>query len=228
MWDFFETIKENPLFEGIGISDFKKLISCLPAKSVKCQKNDIILLAGNDVNVVGLVLSGRVRVVKEDAGGDEAILAELSAPNLFCEVFACAELDYSPITIRASDDCEVLLMDYRKIIEACPSVCPYHIRLNRNLLRAVARKSLLLNQKVEILSKRSIRERLICFFDMQRGAAKEFTIPYNREEMARYLCVDRSAMSNEISKMQKEGLIRFNRNDFEILDKLGGFIRIPN
>jgi len=218
MWSFFETIKESPLFEGIGLSDFKKLISCLPAKASKYQKNDVIMLAGDDINVVGLVLSGSVRIIKEDVDGNEAILAELLAVNLFCEVFACAELDYSPITVRASDECEVLLMDYRRIIETCPSVCPSHLRLNRNLLRAVARKSLLLNQKVEILSKRSVRERLLCFFDMQRGMAKKFTIPYNREEMARYLCVDRSAMSNEIGKMQKEGLIRFNRNSFEILD----------
>jgi len=218
MWSFFETIKESPLFEGIGLSDFKKLVSCLPAKAAKYQKNDVILLAGDALNIVGLVLSGSVRVIKEDIEGNETILAEISAVNLFCEVFACAELDYSPITVWASEDCEVLLIDYRKIIETCPSVCPAHLRLNKNLLRAVARKSLLLNQKVEILSKRSIRERLLCFFDMQRGIAKKFTIPYNREEMARYLCVDRSAMSNEIGKLQKEGLIRFNRNTFEILD----------
>lgn len=219
MWSFFETIKENPLFQGIGLNDFKKLVTCLPAKTARYGKNEIILLAGEEINIVGLVLSGSVRVIKEDAEGNEAILAELSASNLFCEVFASAELDYSPITVLASEDCEVILMDYRKMIETCPSLCPAHMRLNKNLLRAVARKSLLLNQKVEILSKRTIRERLLCYFDMHRGMARKFTIPYNREEMARYLCVDRSAMSNEIGKMQKEGLIRFSRNDFEILDR---------
>jgi len=217
MWSFFETVKENPLFQGIGLSDFKKLVSCLPAKTAKYQKNDIILLAGEEINIVGLVLAGSVRVVKEDVEGNEAILAEISVSNLFCEVFACAELDYSPITVRASEECEVLMIDYRKIIETCQSGCQSHLRLNKNLLRAVARKSLLFNQKVEILSKRTIRERLFCFFDMQRGMAKKFTIPYNREEMARYLCVDRSAMSNEMGKMQKEGLIKFDRNKIEIL-----------
>jgi CRP-like cAMP-binding protein len=215
MVSFYDTLKENPLFKGIGLNDFKKLIICLPGRTVKCKKNEIILAAGDEVNSIGLVLSGGVKVVKEDVDGNENILAELSAPNLFYDVFACAELDYSPYTVFATTESEVMLLNFKKMVEICPQMCPSHIRLNRNLLRAVARKGLIFNEKVEILSKRTIRERLLCFFDMQKG--KKFTIPYNREELAHYLCVDRSAMSNELSKMQKEGLLTFHRNHFEIL-----------
>jgi CRP-like cAMP-binding protein len=214
MISFYDTLKESPLFRGIGLNDFKILIICLPGKTLKCKKNDIILAAGEEVNVVGLVLSGWVKVVKEDVDGNENILAELPAPSLFYDVFAYAELDYSPYTVFASSDCEVLLLNAKKLTETCPQLCPAHISLNRNLLRAVARKGLLFNEKVEILSKRTIRERLLCYFGMQNS--NKFTIPYNREELAHYLCVDRSAMSNELSKMQKEGLLAFSKNSFEI------------
>jgi CRP-like cAMP-binding protein len=217
MLSLFDTIKENPLFDGIGLNDFKKLVVCLPAKTVKYRKNEIILAAGEEVNTIGLVLSGWVKVVKEDADGNENILAEFSSPNLFYDVFACAELDYSPYAVFASSDCEVMLLNFNKMVEICSQMCPSHVRLNRNLLRAVAKKGLMFNEKVEILSKRTIRERLFCFFDMQKGT--KFAIPYNREELAHYICVDRSAMSNELSKMQKEGLIRFSRNNFEILER---------
>jgi CRP-like cAMP-binding protein len=175
MISFYDTLKESPLFSGIGLNDFKKLIICLPGKTMKCKKNEIIIAAGEEVTIVGLVLSGLVKVVKEDADGNENILAELSAPSLFYDVFACAELDYSPYTVFASSDCEVLLLNFKKLTEICPQLCPAHIRLNRNLLRAVARKGLLFNEKVEILSKRTIRERLFCYFDMQKG--NKFAIP---------------------------------------------------
>ena len=163
-------------------------------------------------------MSGCVRVLREDIDGEAGILAELSAPNLFCEVFACAELEHSPVSIIASEDCEVLLMDYKRIVQPCPTACRYHNQLIKNLLRAVARKSLLLNQKVEILSKRTIRERILSFLVSHSDSEKKVTIPYNREEMARYLCIDRSALSRELCKMRDDGLILFNRNIFELLD----------
>ena len=96
------------------------------------------------------------------------------------------------------------------------SACPFHAKLIENMLGLLAKKNLMLNQKIEILSKRTTREKLLCFFDAQRGAAKRFTIPFNREELAHYLCVDRSAMSNELCKMRDEGLIKFQRNNFEV------------
>ena len=104
-----------------------------------------------------------------------------------------------------------------KIITSCTAACPFHANLIENMLKLLAHKNLMLNQKIEVLSKRTTKEKLMCFFDYQRGAAKKFTIPFSREEMAHYLCVDRSAMSNELCKMRDEGLIRFNRNEFEII-----------
>ncbi len=217
MKKIFEIINNNPLFVGIAFSDFEPMLGCLSARTVSYQRDDLILLSGDTVSFVGLVLAGSVQIIKEDREGNVTILTELGVSDIFGEVFACAGIDHSPVTVQAAEDCELLFIDYRKIIKTCSSVCPFHARLIENMLSIIAKKNLILNQKIEMLSKRTTREKLICFFDMQRGMAKRFTIPFNREEMAQYLCVDRSAMSNELSKMRNEGLILFNKNEFEIL-----------
>ena len=217
MKKIFETIKNNPLFQGIAFSDFERMFSCLSAKTACYKKGNVILLSGDAVNFVGLILSGGVKIIKEDDNGNYTILTELSISEMFGEVFACAGISQSPVTIQATDDVEILFIDYKKIITSCSSVCPFHTRLIGNMLKLIAQKNLMLNQKIDMLSKRTTREKLLCFFDFQRGAAKKFTIPFNREELARYLCVDRSAMSNELCKMRDEGLINFQKNRFEVL-----------
>ncbi len=217
MKNIFETVKNNPLFIGIGYSDFESMFSCIEARTASYKKSDIILLSGNTVNFIGLILSGRAMVIKENQDGNRAILTELSESELFGETFACAGVDHSPVTVEAVEDSEVLFINYKKIINTCSSACGFHSKLIENMLKLIAKKNLMLNQKIDILSKRTTREKLLLFFDTQRGGGKKFTIPFSREEMAQYLCVDRSAMSNELSKMRDEGIIHFNRNEFEIL-----------
>jgi len=213
----FEALKNNPLFQGIAFSDFEKMLTCLSAKTTGYEKDSIILLSGDAVDFVGLILSGSVRIINEDQDGRINILTEIGVSELFGEVFACAGIDHSPVTIQAAESTEVLFINYRKIITSCTTACPFHTKLIENMLRLIAAKNLMLNQKIEVLSKRTTREKLLAFFDKQRGMAKKFTIPYNREELASYLCVDRSAMSNELCKMRDEGLIRFHRSEFELL-----------
>ena len=213
----FESAKNSPLFQGIAFSDFERMLDCLSAGTSCYKKDGIILLAGDPVNFVGLILAGSVQIIKEDLDGRIAIITELGVSDAFGEVFACAGISHSPVTILAAEDTEVLLLDYKRVITSCSSACPFHSRLIENMLKLIATKNLVLNQKIEILSKRTTREKLMCYFDSYRGAARRFTIPFNREELAQYLCVDRSAMSNELCKMRDEGLIAFNRTEFEIL-----------
>jgi len=213
----FNIIKNNVLFEGITLSDFEKIFFCLSAKKKSYKKNEVILISGNIVNHIFIILSGSVQIVKENIDGKENILTELYSPEIFGEVFACANIVHSPITAIASDKSEVLFINYKKIITSCPSSCISHTKLIGNMLKLIAKKNLMLLQKIELLSKRTTRDRLLLYFDMQRGMAKKFTIPYNREDLAAYLCVDRSAMSNEFSKMQKDGIIKYKKNIFEVL-----------
>lgn len=217
MIKIFNILKYNPLFNGIEYGDFERLFNCIDSKTKIYDKDDIIMLSGDSVSFVGIVLSGGVKILKEDIDGNVMILTELTAPELFGETLVCAGIDRSPVTVRASEKSEILFIGYKKIIGVCSHMCDFHSRLIENMLSLIAKKNLMLNQKIEILSKRTTREKLCAFFDAQRGAARRFAIPYNREELAHYLCVDRSAMSNELSKMRSEGLIEFNKNSFEIL-----------
>jgi len=217
MKKIFEVAKHNPLFQNIAFSDLEPILSCLSARAATYQKDDVILLSGDPVSFVGLVLSGSVRIIKEDVDGNSTILSKLTISEVFGEVFSYAEIFHSPVTVQAVEETEVLFLDCGKMITSCSNACPFHARLIKNMLKLFAQKNLMLNQKIEVLSKRTTRDKLFCFFDQQRGVASKFTIPFSREEMATYLCIDRSAMSNELSKMRKDGLIRFNRNEFEIL-----------
>ena len=205
------------MWSGIGYSDFEAMMRCMDAKTRNYDKGDIVLLSGDAVHHIGLLVSGGAKVMHEDIDGNTSILMELSISDIFGEVFACAGIEHSPVTVQAAEKCEILFLNYRKVITSCTSTCAFHARLIENMLKLIAQKNILLNQKIEILSKRTTREKLLAFFDMQRGVAKKFTIPYSREEMAHYLSVNRSAMSNELSKMRDEGLIQFHRNSFELL-----------
>lgn len=214
----FDKIKANLLFKGIGVEDFETLQSCIEGSVQTYEKGAVIQLAGNPVKTIGLVVSGIVQIMQEDREGKQNLIAELPEGELFGEVFACAEVSHSPVTVFAAQSCEILHLNYRKVITTCSSVCPFHQKLIENMLTLIATKNLLLNQKIDILSRRTTRERLLLFFDYHRKGARRFTVPFSREELAAYLCVERSAMSAELSKMQREGLISYERNRFQLLE----------
>ncbi len=217
MKEIFDIIKINPLFNGISFDEFEKIFYCIGARKESYKKNDIIVLSGNRIDFIGIVLLGSVKVIKEDINGNISILTELTKAELFAETFVCAGILHSPVTIQSSENSEILFINYNKIINICSAGCIFHTKLIENMLKLLAHKNLMLNQKIDILSKRTTREKLLLFFETQRGMEKKFKIPYNREELAHYLCVDRSAMSNELCKMRNEKLIKFKKNEFEIL-----------
>ena len=217
MKEIFDILKHNDLFNGIILSDFEKMITCLSPIRKKFNKAETILNTGDRVDCIYIILSGSVKVVKNTIDGKENILTELSTSEIFGEVFSCANILHSPVTVISLGESEVLFLDYKKSITSCQSICSYHSKLILNMLKLLANKNIMLHQKIELISKRTTRERLLLYFDLNRGLKKKFTIPHNRENLSSYLCVDRSAMSNELSKMQKEGIIKYNKNQFEIL-----------
>lgn len=219
MKDLFKIIKHSPLFNDVTLSEFEKMFSCIGARVQRYSKNQIILLTGNRVDFIGIVLSGSVKILNENANGDVSIDALLSPPEMFAESLACAEISHSPVTVMAAEDSEVMLFNYKKVITSCGSACSFHSRLVENMLLIMAKKNLMQKEKISILSSHSLRERLMTFLELQRkrSGSNRFDIPYNREELADYLCVNRSTMSNELSKMRDEGLIRFEKNRFELI-----------
>lgn len=215
MENIFETLKENALFKHINQKDFDKTLCCLSAKTTFYRKNDIIIYAGEQPKFIGLVLSGKVRMLRENMSGNQIILGEICSPDFFGEIYALTGIEGYPVTVQATTDCQILKIDFRRIVKTCPSVCPGHRHLIQNMLQIMATRISMLDHKVEILSKKTIRERLLCFLEAHSKGQKKFSLTFNREEMAQFLCVDRSALSNELSKMRNEGIITYNRNQFE-------------
>ena len=211
--------KNIPLFEGIAENELQALLTCLSATERIYEKDQFIFSVGEPASLVGIIRSGDVHIVKEDFLGNRTIIAALSAGDVFGEAFACARAKNLPVSVVATTECEIILIDFQKIISTCSSSCGFHSRMIENMLGIVASKNVALNQKVEIISKRSTREKLIAFLSMyaQRTGRRQFEIPFNRQELADYICVERSAMSAELSKMQRDGLIRTTKHQFELL-----------
>lgn len=220
MKEYFETLKSVALFEKIAETDFVHMLNCLDARLAVYEKDNIIFLTDDTISQVGIILSGKVQIIKEDYLGNRTILAELSVANVFGETFACAGVSRSPVTVLAVTGCKVLFINYRKIVTTCSSACVFHTRLIENMLKLLANKNLMLNQKIQFISKRTTRERLMAYFAVQMEKAKSnrFTIAFARHELADYLCVDRSAMSRELSKMRVEGILNFKGNRFEVFE----------
>ena len=216
----YPILQTCPLFQNMEPAGLTDMLSCLHAKTVVVIKNQTILREGDPAGNIGIVLSGTVQVIREDYDGNRNIVSIIEAGQMFAEVFACAGLETMPVSVTAVSDSEILFVDCRRILTGCPNACEFHGRLIGNLLKIVATKSLMLNQKIEIISKRTTREKLLTYLRMQakQCGSREFTIPYDRQALADYLGAERSAMSAEIGKLCKEGVIESRKSWFKLLE----------
>lgn len=218
----FEGLKnvyEFEIFRGIKAEEMEAMLQCLNAKSSSFKKGEAIMLEGDPASCMGIVISGQADIIKEDYYGNRSIMAKVDAGELFGEVFACAGADAMPVSVFAAENCRIMFMDCGKVIRTCSRSCPFHGTLISNLLRIVSEKALFLNRKIDFLSKRRTREKLLAFLSSQAKQAgkSDFTIPFNRQELADFLCVERSAMSAELSRMKRDGLIDYDRSRFRLL-----------
>lgn len=167
---------------------------------------------------MGLVLAGSVHVVREDFWGRRDIIAELSPGETFAESFACTGAPLN-VDVLANGDCAALYIDMSRALSSCSSACEFHARLIRNLIGAFAASNLRLNEKIAHVTRRSTREKLLSYLSAQarRAGSACFESPLNRQQLADYLAVDRSAMSAELGRMRDEGLIRFKRSRFTLV-----------
>ena len=219
MEKFLKILKECPLFSGVESDNLEKMLNCFGAVAHQYDKNEFIFAAGDEVRSFGIVLSGSVHVVREDYWGNRFILAHIPPGGLFGEAFSFAETVSFPVSVTAAEKTKVLLIDYRHITAACVNACGFHVSLIQNMMKILAQKNIMLTGKMEILTHRTTRARLLAYLSEQAEKASEnpFTIPFNRQQLADYLSVERSAMSAELSKMQSDGLIKTNKSEFELL-----------
>lgn len=208
------------LFDGADKGDIPTMIKCLGAVIKSYSKGEAIFSEGDRAGLVGIILSGTVQIVKDDYYGNRNLLAMAEAGELFAEAYACAGADTLPVSVIAISDCKILLINCKQIVTA-DNTCKFHYLIMNNLLKIVSMKNILLNDKTEITSKRTTKEKLMAYLSAyaKKCSTSEFDIPLNRQELADYLCVERSAMSAEIGKLKKEGKIDCAKNHFVLLDE---------
>ena len=207
------------LFRDIGDSELSALLSCLGAVSASYKKEETVFLSGEKPERFGIVLSGQLQIVQDDYYGNRTILGNPGEGSLFGEAFAFAAIDSLPVSVVAASDCELLCFSSNRFAAPCSNACGFHSRLIKNMLGIVAKKNIELTKKIEFTSKRTTREKLLSYLASEglRAGGGRFRIPFNRQELADYLCVDRSAMSAELSKLRDDGLLRYHKNEFELL-----------
>lgn len=202
------------LFRGLQEQEITSLLSCLNASKHSYRKGETILSEGSVTENIGVVLSGMAMISCNDIWGNNSIFGNVVPGSVFAEVYACIPGQPMLVTVSAVEDTSVLFMNVGRILNTCTNACPFHAKLSRNLLSVCAYKSLQLSQRIQHTSSKSIRGRLMSYFSecAKRSGSNSFLIPYNRQQLADYLNVDRSAMCNELSKMQKDDMIKYEKN----------------
>lgn len=196
------------------------MLGCLRPERRQFAKGQAILRTGDTTSSLGIVLSGRVLIEHIDLWGNSAVLDSIGPSQIFAESYACTPGEPLMVDVTAAEPCEVLFLSISRVLQTCPRTCAHHTRLIRALLALTAQKNLTLSRKIFHTAPKSIRARLLSYLSWQaiRNGSRCFTIPFDRRQLAEYLNVDRSALSNELSKMRREGLLRAEKNRFELLD----------
>ena len=219
MEKFFDILSTCSLFEDVGRENYDKMLRCFGARIISVKKGSAVFREGEAATRVGIVLTGTVQTVQDDYFGNRSILSMAGPGQLFAEGFACAGVETMPVSIVATTDSQIMLIDCSHIMTMCHNACAFHNQMIRNLLHSVAQSNMQLNQKIEILSKRTTKEKVMAYLmsEAKIQGSDSFSIPYDRQELADYLGVERSAMSAVIGKLRDDGYIQVNRRQFQLM-----------
>ena len=218
MKKYLNILQKCPLFDGISSQDLPKMLTCFDARVESFDKKYTVMAEGSNKNYIGVVLSGSVQISRSDFYGNRSIISSSEEGELFGEAFACAQVEL-PVTVTAAEQSTVMLIRGDHILYTCSNHCSFHQQLIFNLMKSLAQKNIQFHQNIEILSKRSTAEKLTAYLDIQakKNKSNSFDIPFDRQELADYLQVDRSGLSVQISRLIEQGVIRCKKNHFELL-----------
>ena len=219
MDNYLPLLVNTPLFSGIAPADIQKLCSCLHVRKRQVPKDSFVFHAGDTVSAIYLLLSGSMHIVSEDFWGNQSLIETMPPCTLFGEAYVLAEKSQHLVSVIAAEDSLILETSATEQLESCPSQCACHGKLTSNTLRILSQKIIRLTEKVEHIAQRSMREKILSYLSQCAREAKSnaFHITYSRQQLADYLCVDRSALSHELSRLKKSGVLRYHKNHFELL-----------
>ena len=214
----FIFLADTPLFQGINEDKINVILPCLGAHVKKYRKDSVIFRAGRKVNEIGLILNGSVNIIANFYWGNSNIFGHIKKGDIFAENYAAFPEKELINDVVAAENTEILFLNLNKILTVCKKGCAFHNEIMHNLIKISAAKNLSLSFRMMHIAPKSIRERVLSYLSEQAAVNKSlhFAIPFSRQQLADYLGVDRSALSNELSKMQREGLIEFRKNKFNL------------
>lgn len=218
MKQHLKLLRACPFFNGLTEEEILATIHCVNGAVIKKQAGEYIFRAGESTTQMGLVLSGKALIIQEDLWGHRNILSNCIPGDFFGEPYAATPGTVLNISVVAEEPCEIMLVEVRRLLSSCSNSCEHHQRITRNLVAVLAKKILILNDKITHMSQRTTREKLLSYLSAEsiRQESLHFDIPYDRQHLADFLCVERAAMSVELSKLQKEGILKTNRNHFDL------------
>ncbi len=218
MEEYYDFILTSPLFRGVEKNELSAMLNCLGARVMTFSKNEPVFLEGDSAGFMGFILEGSVQIVQEDFYGNRSIISHAEKGDLFAEAFACANLETMPVSGYAVKDSKILMLSCQKMLTICSSACTFHNQLVKNLLNVVAQMNLTLNGKITVMSQKTTKEKLLTYLLAQakKVGSDEFDIPFDRQALADYLGVDRSAMSTELNKLRKAGVLDCKGSHFHL------------
>lgn len=207
------------LFEGIRPEELEPMLRCIGASAMSFERGKTLLEQGDPVKSFGLVLSGSAHVVAMDDSGNCPIIENIEPGDVFALTLACTQASESPVSVIAAAPCSVLFFEHARLMRPCSNACRAHLLLMANLTSLLAQKTLALNRRLVIATRRTVREKLMTYLAFQKKAAgsASFSIPFDRQGLANYLGVDRSALSAQIGKLKREGVIACRKSQFHLL-----------
>ena len=219
MKKYFDLLLSTPLFSGVTAAELDSLLGCLQARVIFTEKGAPVFLEGDKAGFIGLVLDGGVQIVRDDYYGSRSVISYAESGDLFAETYACSTTDQMPVSGYAVKDSHIMLFSCRKMLTVCSNACQFHNQIVKNLLQVVAQKNVNLSQKIQFMSQKTTREKLMAYLldQAKRASSPEFTIPFDRQALADYLGVERSAMSAELSKLRKDGVLTTHGSHFTLL-----------
>ena len=219
MKKYIEILKRTQLFSGVSDTEISAMLNCLQAKLLTFQKGDYVFREGERIDNITVLVKGKLLVQHDDFWGNRNIVNVIRVGEMFGEAYVAPESGSLLNDVIAEEDSAVIFFDVRRILTVCSTACRFHSMVIQNLFFAISEKNRKLVQKIGHMSKRSTRAKLLSYLseEAKRQNSSHFTMPFTRQQLADFLCVDRSAMSNELCKMRDEGLLQFAKNQFILL-----------
>ena len=214
-----EELEKSPLFQGISYESYCAMLDCFQAVQKSFRSDELIYdFTMPTNNAVGIVERGSASLIRIDEEGVSTVMEELGAGGVFGRTLAFAASNGDSLEVICRTSCDVLFIDYPHILKRCERACTHHSLLVQNMLRLMSDKAQALSERVDVLSRRSIREKLLCYFRQLADKAGEetFTLPFSLSTLADYIATDRSAMMRELKRLREEGVVQSEGRRFTL------------